>query len=196
MLGGVRPSSLTSRLSSVSGLVVLRPGSSTSGGWSVSLQTSSDTALSVRGLGKRTGSANATASTAACETRSPAARPVAASGGGVASAATGSGRSSDVSLRRAARRGGRDHRPQRRRARAPCSRSSRGSPSRRQATRRVYGRVGSLLEVGTGFHPELTGRENIFLNGAILGMTRREIDAQVRRDRRVRARSSSSSTRP
>src|SRR5947208_3353668 len=39
----------------------------------------------------------------------------------------------------------------------------------------IRGRVASLLEVGTGFHPELTGRENIYLNGAILGMTQREI---------------------
>jgi lipopolysaccharide transport system ATP-binding protein len=41
---------------------------------------------------------------------------------------------------------------------------------------RIRGRVGSLLEVGTGFHPELTGRENTFLNGAVLGMKKKEID--------------------
>src|SRR5438552_4514822 len=46
-------------------------------------------------------------------------------------------------------------------------------PTRGRIT--IRGRVASLLEVGTGFHPELTGRENIYLNGAILGMTQREI---------------------
>lgn len=42
----------------------------------------------------------------------------------------------------------------------------------------IEGRVSSLLEVGTGFHPELTGRENIFLNGAIIGMTKKEIESK------------------
>src|SRR2546430_8054670 len=39
----------------------------------------------------------------------------------------------------------------------------------------IYGRVGSLLEVGTGFHPDLSGRDNVYLSGAILGMSKREI---------------------
>lgn len=42
----------------------------------------------------------------------------------------------------------------------------------------LFGRVASLLEVGTGFHPDLSGRENVYLNGAILGMRRREIDSR------------------
>lgn len=46
---------------------------------------------------------------------------------------------------------------------------------------RVYGHVVPLLELGAGFHPELTGRENIFLNGAILGFTRREMQAKFQR---------------
>lgn len=44
---------------------------------------------------------------------------------------------------------------------------------------RLRGRVASLLEVGTGFHPELTGRENIYLNGAMLGMRKTEIDRKL-----------------
>ena len=43
----------------------------------------------------------------------------------------------------------------------------------------IYGRVSSLLEVGTGFHPQMTGRENVYLNGAILGMTKREITEKL-----------------
>ncbi len=69
------------------------------------------------------------------------------------------------------------------------------SPSRPRGACSMRGRVGSLLEVGTGFHPELTGRENIYLNGAILGMTRRGDRAQVRRDRRLRRDRDVSSTR-
>jgi lipopolysaccharide transport system ATP-binding protein len=49
-------------------------------------------------------------------------------------------------------------------------------PTRGRCT--IHGRMGSLLEVGTGFHPELTGRENIFMNGSLLGMTRREIQSK------------------
>ncbi|MFT5971018.1 MAG: lipopolysaccharide transport system ATP-binding protein [Flavobacteriales bacterium] len=48
-----------------------------------------------------------------------------------------------------------------------------------QGTIKAKGRIASLLEVGTGFHPELTGRENVFLNGTILGMTNKEVQAKL-----------------
>ena len=53
---------------------------------------------------------------------------------------------------------------------------------------RVAGHVVSLIELGAGFHPELTGRENVYLGGGLFGLTRREIDRQFDRDRRVRGR--------
>ena len=53
------------------------------------------------------------------------------------------------------------------------------SPTKGEA--KIRGRVGSLLEVGTGFHPELTGRENIYLNGSILGLRKYEIDQRLNR---------------
>ena len=79
----------------------------------------------------------------------------------------------DVSLRGGARRNARHHRPQRRRqehASSSCCPASRRRPRARFA---ITAGVGALIEVGSGFHPELTGRENIYLSGSILGMRRR-----------------------
>ena len=52
--------------------------------------------------------------------------------------------------------------------------------------RAATGRISTLLELGAGFHPDLTGRENVYMNATILGMSKKEIDRSVRRDRRVR----------
>ena len=53
-------------------------------------------------------------------------------------------------------------------------------------TVKVEGRISALIELGAGFHPEISGRENVFINGIMLGLTKREVHAALRRDRRVR----------
>ena len=78
-------------------------------------------------------------------------------------------------LRRETGRSRRADRPQRRRENHAAEAALAHHPAHRGFAE-IHGRVGSLLEVGTGFHPELTGRENIYLSGAILGMRKREID--------------------
>ena len=50
----------------------------------------------------------------------------------------------------------------------------------------VHGRISALIELGAGFHPEISGRENVFINGIMLGLTKREVSEALRRDRRVR----------
>ena len=67
-----------------------------------------------------------------------------------------------------------------------CSSASPASCSRPTGEIRTHGRVAALLELGAGFNPELTGRENIFMNASILGLSKRETGEDLRRDRRVR----------
>ena len=101
--------------------------------------------------------------------------PLAADGAGAADDDRGLLGAARRVVRRRDRRGRRHHRPQRRRQEHAAQDPLPHHRADRPGASTLRGRVASLLEVGTGFHPELTGRENIFLNGAILGMTRAEI---------------------
>ena len=84
---------------------------------------------------------------------------------------------SDVDFEIAQRRG-RRHRRSQRRGKVDAAQAADPRHSADAGRIELRGRVGSLLEVGTGFHPELTGRENIFLNGTLLGMRSKEIRRQ------------------
>ena len=86
-------------------------------------------------------------------------------------------------LRRARGRRPRRHRPQRR-GQDDAAEADFARDLADQRPVRVAGRVVSLIELGAGFHPELTGRENVYLGGGLFGLTRREIDRQFDRDRR------------
>ena len=81
----------------------------------------------------------------------------------------------DVSLHGRAGRGGRARRAQRLRARRRCSSSSRSIFKPTAGRIETGGRVGSLLELGAGFHPDFTGRENVYLNGSIHGLSRARV---------------------
>ena len=91
----------------------------------------------------------------------------------------------DVSAEIGARRGSRPDRPERLRQDDAAARDRRDHQADRGRVR-TEGRIGSLLELGAGFHLDFTGRENVFLNGAIQGLRRADIKARVRRDRRLR----------
>ncbi len=91
-------------------------------------------------------------------------------------------------------RGARHHRAERRRQVDDAEAADEDPEADPRIVRRA-GRVGALIEVAAGFHPDLTGRENVYLQGAIMGMKRAGDRQTLRRDRRVRRRRASSSTR-